>query len=239
MITLYKFFPAFGLTDPSPFCVKVETFLRMSGAEYQTRSLSNPRNGPKGKLPFITDGNKTIADSTFIIKYLLENHRYPIDANLNPEQHALGLALTRMLEEHLYWVIVYERWIDPSNWRNIRAQFFGRLPPGIRSIIPLIAQATVRRALHGQGLGRHLPGEIKMLADDDIRAVSNLLARKDYILGDRYSSYDASVYAFLTSILYCTLDSPARQTVLEFENLRRYCDRIRQAFYPELKVLQG
>jgi glutathione S-transferase len=239
MITLYKFFPAFGLVDPSPFCVKVEAFLRMTGAEYQTRNLSDPRKGPKGKLPFLTDGNKTIADSTFIIKYLLATYGSSIDAHLSPEQHALGLAVTRMLEEHLYWVIVHERWIDPSNWRIVREQFFGGLPPGIRTIVPMVAHATVRRTLHGQGLGRHTPEEIKMLGDDDIRAVSSLLGGKDYILGDRCSSYDASVYAFLSSILYCTLDSPTRQTILETDNLSRYCDRIRRTLYPEHSVSQG
>ncbi|MCI0667252.1 MAG: glutathione S-transferase family protein [Methylococcaceae bacterium] len=233
MICLYKFHPAFGLRDPSPFCVKVETFLRMVGAEYETISLSDPRKGPKGKLPFITDGDKTIADSTFILKYLIETYRYPIDAHLRAEQRATGLAVTRMLEEHLYWAVVSERWLDPVNWAKVSLQFFGGMPTVIRSIVPRIAQASVKRTLHGQGLGRHRPSEIQTLANDDIRAVSDLLGQQDFILGDRHSSYDASVYAFLSSILYCTLDSPSRQTVLEHENLGRYCDRVGQAFYPE------
>lgn len=233
MICLYKFYPAFGLTDPSPFCVKVETFLRMVGADYQTVSLPDPRKGPKGKLPFITDGDKTIADSTFIIQYLIETYRYPIDAHLSPEQRATGLALTRMLEEHLYWAIVYERWITPLNWRKISAQFFGGMSPVIRSIVPMIARASVKRTLYGQGLGRHLPEEIQTLADDDIRAVSDLLGQQDFILGDTRSSIDATVYAFLSSILYCTLDSPSKQTVLGHENLGRYCERMRRAFYPD------
>jgi glutathione S-transferase len=232
MICLYKFYPAFGLTDPSPFCVKVETFLRMVGAEYQTVSLSDPRKGPKGKLPFLTDGDKTIADSTFIIKYLIETYHYPIDTDLRAEQRALGLAISRMLEEHLYWAIVYQRWIDPSNWRKISARFFGDLPPVIRSIVPMLARASVKRALHGQGLGRHQPAEILTLAEDDIRAVSDLLGQQDFILGNSPSSFDATVYAFVSSILYCTLDSPSKQTVLGYENLSRYCERMRQAFYP-------
>ncbi|MGH8548034.1 MAG: glutathione S-transferase family protein [Methylococcales bacterium] len=233
MICLYKFYPAFGLTDPSPFCVKVETFLRMVGAEYRTVSLSGPRKGPKGKLPFITDGDQTIADSTFILKYLIDTGHYPIDAHLSPEQRGKGLALTRMLEEHLYWAIVYERWIDPLNWRKVSAQFFGGLPPVIGSIVPVIAQASVKRTLHGQGLGRHRPEEIQTLAADDIRAVSDLLGQQNFILGDTTSSVDATVYAFLSSILYCTLDSPSKQRVLEYENLSCYCERMRQAFYPE------
>ncbi len=233
MISLYKFYPAFGLTDPSPFCVKVETFLRIVAAEYQTVCLTDPRKGPKGKLPFIRDGGQTIADSTFILKYLIDSYRYPIDAHLSPEQRAIGLALTRMLEEHLYWAIVYERWIEASNWKKIRSQFFSGMPPVIRSVVPMIARTKVKSVLHGQGLGRHSAAEIKTLADDDIRAMSDLLAHNDFILGDTPSSFDASAYAFISSIFYCTLDSPLKTTILAFDNLRLYCERVRQTFYPE------
>lgn len=233
LITLYKFYPAFGLTDPSPFCVKVETFLRMVGAEYQKKSLSDPRKGPKGKLPFITDGEQTIGDSALILKYLIQTYQYPIDAQLSPVQKATGLALTRMLEEHLYWAIVFERWRDPESWKKVRAQFFGGLPPVIRSVIPMLAQSTVKRALHGQGLGRHEPAEIQMLAQEDILAVSEILGENDFIFGDRLSSYDASIYAFLSTMLYCTLETPSKQIALGFDNLRAYCDRMRGTFYAQ------
>ncbi len=34
MITLYTFGPAFGLPDPSPFCLKAMALLKMSGLEH-------------------------------------------------------------------------------------------------------------------------------------------------------------------------------------------------------------
>ena len=34
MIKLYQFKPAWGLPNPSPFCMKVETYLRMAGLSY-------------------------------------------------------------------------------------------------------------------------------------------------------------------------------------------------------------
>lgn len=231
MITLYKFHPAFELTDPSPFCVKVETFLRMVDAEYESVILSDPSKGPKGKLPFITDDDQTVPDSAFIIKYLLRQYSYPIDDHLDPQQHATGIALTKMLEEHLYWIIVYDRWIDPVNWPKISHEFFGAMPPVVRSIVPLIARASVKRSLHGQGLGRHSSEELQILAEDDIRTISDRLGTQEYILGDVLSSYDASVYAFISSSLYCSLATTTKQSVLRFDNLVRYCGRIREAYY--------
>jgi hypothetical protein len=50
MITLYGSGPMFGLPDPSPFVVKAETLLKMSGMPY-TKALTNFRTAPKGKIP--------------------------------------------------------------------------------------------------------------------------------------------------------------------------------------------
>lgn len=43
MIKLYQFSPAWGLPNPSPFCMKVETYLRMTGLPYEAIN---------GALPF-------------------------------------------------------------------------------------------------------------------------------------------------------------------------------------------
>ena len=71
MITLYGFNEAFGLVDASPFVLKVDVYLRMAGLEFERKSaISNLQHAPKGKLPYIVDGDKTIADSAFILDYL-------------------------------------------------------------------------------------------------------------------------------------------------------------------------
>ncbi len=74
MITLYQFPPCWDLPNASPFCMKVENYLRMSNLPYRTVSVLNPAKGPKGKLPFITDNGQTVADSSFILDYLKATH---------------------------------------------------------------------------------------------------------------------------------------------------------------------
>ena len=54
MITLHQFPSAWGLPNASPFCMKVETYLRMCNLPYTTVNVLNPAKGPKGKLPYIT-----------------------------------------------------------------------------------------------------------------------------------------------------------------------------------------
>ena len=58
MIKLYKFGAMGKVCDPSPFCVKVETYLKMAGIDHEIYSGAKyMRGSPKGKLPYIVDGD--------------------------------------------------------------------------------------------------------------------------------------------------------------------------------------
>ena len=61
MITLYIFGPNMGLPDASPFCIKAEVLLKMSGLPYRL-DLKGFGKAPKGKLPYIDDEGTIIAD---------------------------------------------------------------------------------------------------------------------------------------------------------------------------------
>lgn len=65
MITLYQFKRTWGLPNLGHFNVKVETYLRMTDVPYKIVETM-PLKAPKGKLPFIKEGDKKISDSNFI-----------------------------------------------------------------------------------------------------------------------------------------------------------------------------
>ena len=52
-----------------------------SGVHHSERV--QPGQGPKGKLPYITDGANTVADSTFILDYLKATYGDQLDAGLD------------------------------------------------------------------------------------------------------------------------------------------------------------
>ena len=64
-VKLYQFPPAWGLPNPSPFCMKLEVFLRLAEIPYEVVTWPDPRKAPKGKLPFIEHEGTRIADSHF------------------------------------------------------------------------------------------------------------------------------------------------------------------------------
>lgn len=67
MIKLHGFGARLGVADPSPFVLKVDAYLRVTGTAFdRVNSLNNLSKAPKGKLPFIDDGGQIIADSQII-----------------------------------------------------------------------------------------------------------------------------------------------------------------------------
>ena len=135
MITLHQFARVWGIPNLSPFCCKVKTALRMAGLPYEVVDAI-PAAGPKGKLPYITDGEKTISDSRFILEYLRETYDADLDRGLTAAERAESLAFQRMMEDDLHWVMMWTRWVDPQGWPVNRKGIFGGLPPVVRGMVP-------------------------------------------------------------------------------------------------------
>ena len=233
MITLYNIGPFYGLPDPSPFCLKVETYMRMAGLEFETSSGAvNLRNAPKGKLPFIKDNGKIIPDSAFIISYLKETYGDKLDAPLDKKQKAIAHAFIKTIDENLYWCIVRSRWMDNNIWPIIKKDFFGKLPFPLKNIICSVARRGVKKSLHLHGIGRHSDEEILEIARRDLYALSDYLNDKPYFFGDKPSTLDAVAYGFLAEIIIPPLETPLKKLAISYANLVAFCDRVRNKYYP-------
>ena len=232
MITLYAFGPAFGVADPSPFVLKTDAFMRINNIEFNSiASAKNFQKAPKGKLPFIKDGDEIICDSFFILKHLKEKHNLKIDDNLSAEQLAQAHFIGKAVEESLYWCIVYFRWIYEKNWPIIKHEFFSKMPFPLKIIVPFFARKSVKNALNGHGLGRHTEEEILTIAKSHLEALSTLIGEKEYCFGDKPCSLDAIVFAFLAEIYLVSLTSPLSELASSYTNLKKYCQRFQAKYY--------
>lgn len=233
MIRLFQFAPAFGLPNASPFCMKLETYLRMAGLPFEVPAagMREFRNAPKGKLPYIDDNGKTVADSSFILDYLKASYGDQLDGWLSREQAAVALAFQRLLEENLYWAVVHTRWSQPDGWAHMKAAFFGGLPAPLKWVVPPMARRSLLKQMHGQGMGRHQPDEIIAIGRRDISALADFLGSKPYFMGAQPCSLDASAYAFLANLLWVPLDSALKQHALQYPQLEAYCQRMRARYY--------
>jgi glutathione S-transferase len=219
MIKLHQFAPAFGLPNASPFCMKLETYLRMVGLPFELVNSGDVLKAPKGKLPVIDDDGTVVADTTFIIEYLKTKYGDPLDAALTP------------LEEDLYWTMVHTRWIDDAGWAQTAPAFFGALPLPLRWILPPLARRGLRREMQGHGMGRHSVAEIHAIGCRDVTAIADFLGDKPFLLGDAPTSLDATGHAFLANLLWAPVDSPIQRLALSRPTLQAYCQRMRARYF--------
>lgn len=234
MITLYRFGPNFGLVDPSPFCIKVELYLRAAGLDYRSEcGIEYLRKAPKKKLPYIEDNGNVIADSALIIDYLKATYGDTLDSELTGEQKAVAHAFIKMMDENMYWCMVYDRWLGGDTWPKVKAAFFDGLPLPLRYIVPVVAQKGVRKSLYAHGLGRHGHDEIMHIAMKDLTALSEQLGDKDYFLIDRPTTLDVTAYAFLCGLYAPELPGDLQQRAGRFDNLRQFVERINKQYYTD------
>ena len=231
MITLYAFGPGAGLPDLSPFVMKAEMLLKLAGLDYTT-NRRGMRRAPKGKLPYIDDAGTIVADSTFIRAHLETRRGIDFDAGYGAAERALAWSVEKMLENHLYFALVHARWIDDTNFARGPARYFNFLPLPVRPAVRWLVRNKIRKALDGQGMGRHSAADIAVLAKRDLDAVSALLGDKPYLLGERPSGADATVFAFVAASLSDELDSPIREHAASLSNLVAYRDRMMAQHHP-------
>jgi glutathione S-transferase len=234
MIKLFQFPPYFGLPNSSPFCMKVETYLRMVKLPFEIVKIHNPRPAPKGKLPYIEDNGLIISDSVFILDYLKEKYGDPLDIHLNEYQKAQSFALSRMLEDHLYWVMLYNRWIDETNWSITKNAFFGKAKGFVRYVVPILYRKKLIKDLHAQGLGRHSKEEIYAFGIKDLEVLHTFLMQNTFLLDKEPVSIDASAYAFLANILEPPQSSPLKEYATSKKRFIDYCASMKERFYPTL-----
>ena len=238
MITLYTFGPAFGLPDPSPFVIKAEVLLKMAGLTYQIDDTGF-RRAPKGKLPYIDDDGKQVADSTFIRWHLENNYHVDFDKGLSAEHRAIGWAFEKMAEDNLYWALIDARWFDEANFAKGPREFFMKIPAPLRPLMIAFIRRQLKRTLYGQGMGRHNSAEIVALGTRSIAAIAEFLGAKLFFMGNEPTGADATIFAFVAGTLCPHFDTPLRTAAECHNNIRRYIGRMTARYYPDLGEIAG
>lgn len=244
MIVVYKYGypPGTATPDISPFVVKLETWLRMSGIPYETRTGTR-RDMPKAKLPSARVDGQLIADSSFIIDYLQRHDPRALrDTHLSPLQQAQAEAIKALAESQLYFVGFYFRWCVAANFDRYRPLLLDyarrSVPAWQRPLLPLVGNPVLSmvrrqraRQAWEQGMGRHSEEEVWAIGRDGVRALATLLGQQDYLFGALPSTVDASVYGLLHTLVKHPFPGPLQDFALGQANLMAYHDRIAQRYW--------
>jgi len=231
-ITLFGFGPGLGLPEVSPFCTKAEVQLKMSGLPFR-KETGKPEASPKGQLPYIEDDGERTADSYFIRAHIERKYGVDLDKGLDAAGRAQAWAVERMLENHFNWASGYARWIIPANFEVGPAHFFDHAPEAIRAQLREDVRGRVANRLFEVGMMRHSADEIVDLGDRSLQALSALLDDKPYLIGDRPSGVDATMFGMLAGILTPFFDSALRRRAETYPNLVSYTARLMRQYYPD------
>lgn len=228
---IFYHFPKKGNTQ-SGYCNKLELFFKFCNIDYIEKETF-PHTSPKGKLPFIEYNNNTIADSSLIIKWLIENKIVKnIDINITEKDKSISLAFQKMIEDHLYIGVIYERWISEKGWNIQKPLLLQDIPFILKPILPIIMKNKINNVLYYQGLGLHEEKEIFKLMEEDIKSIANYIEDNKYFLGYEYPTIiDCIIAGFLYSILNWPSNPVITSFVKNHDNLVNYVNNIRNTYF--------
>jgi glutathione S-transferase len=232
-IMLFQFPRRFGIPNLSPFCCKLETWLRIVRVPYEIIETPDPRKGPKRKLPFIKDSGVRIADTSIIIDHLKRTRDVDPDARLDAPQRATALLVQRTLEEHYAFVVAYTHLVRDEGVRHTRARF-DSMPSIIRPLVIRTVQKQIKNLLWQQGILRHADRDIIESGVRDWRAVLGVMSDGPFFFGSEPTSVDAIVFGTLATSVLTPIESPIRDFLRSQPACVAYAERMRERFFAEL-----
>jgi len=214
----------------SPFSLKVETWLKLRGIPYE--NVYTLKFGPKGQIPYVELNGEQIPDSNVIIARLTEHFKITGES-LTPSQDALGHTIVRMVENHTCKGNFLWRYVNQGS--EFLPRYFCWISPLRLAITKFMFRKGMPVRMYLDGIGRHSTAEINEFVCQDLKAISDLLGDKDYMLGDAMTTTDCSLFGHLAQFYYVKLrDFPLKDFLVnDCPNLVDYVKRIEAEFWPD------
>ncbi|XP_021966608.1 failed axon connections homolog [Folsomia candida] len=215
--------------SPSPFVVKLETFLRMANIPYEM-DFTSPWSS-KAKTPWISLNGEHIADSQLIIEFLSKKFGISLGSSYSADELAKAQAVRVMMDEHFYWGLGLWRYVY-SGGAGL-SEFMAMSPSDLATFFRA-ANARVKTASWFQGVGRHDQDTVVEIMNANLEAVSRILGEKRFLLGEEPCAEDCSLFGFLVQVFWCAPGSPYKSFVEEnLPNLKAYCGRMKTLFWDD------
>lgn len=242
-VYLYQFTRTPLLPSLSPFCLKVETWLRVTKLDYENVDHKMKFRSKQGLLPFVELNGAEINDSANIIKELGKRFEQDLDKDLTPEQRTLSFTTCSMIENHLFFVLYWWRSKFPGRFLkgaqfDVQQALGSKIPKPILDFIFKLRFRQGQKKVKAQGLGVHTQEEIEEFGRSDLQVLSDLLGTKDYFFGKSDPTLlDLTAFSVLAQFVYFDdKDSPfSLHSWLEenCKNLKDFVERIKNRFYPD------
>merc|ERR1712012_504211 len=207
MVYLFQFTRSPQIPSISPFCLKLESWLKLHGIKYQNVDHKCKFRSKKGMLPLIEMNGEEIADSNMIIETLSKKFDKEMPAELTQDQKNVQHAMIAMVENHLHWTIVYWKSKDVDNILkgyklNLQSAIGSKAPASILNFY--FKYTFCRKGLkkvRSNGMGAHTAEEIEAFGKKDLQTLSEMLGDKEFFFGDEPAMLDLVVFSHVAQLV--------------------------------------
>ncbi len=224
---LFGFQAAWGLVDINPFVMKVENVMRFFAIEHSLEYQPTHNHSPTGLLPYFSDGPDVICDSDAIIAHLNTSAQLNLDSHLSASQKSIALLMKRVVQEHLYPIMLFSRMIDPSGLALFKQTFFDNVTDeALKKVTD-----NISNKLSALGVDCADAQKVYALGLENIAAIDTLYSGGSYFFGEQLSSIDAVLLAFLSNISYVPIENPLSDYIAESLPLKTYINQMMAKYY--------
>jgi glutathione S-transferase len=229
-ITLYQFMPMpddAPQVSSSPFCVKLEAYLVLTGRPYET-AAGSPPFAPTKSVPYVAYRGEQVGDSQAIIDRLEGETSGAYKAldkgTLSAEQQRMSQEVMELVENKLYFSLVYSRFAMDEGWEHeIDVIKFG-LPWILQCCLPgrIRVEQIEKCAAHG------------CTSDDTafkdvgawLQRVTEVLGDKPFLFGEEPRVADCSLFGLLVLAKGGSHENPLTTAVRENDRLMDFVTRM-------------
>jgi glutathione S-transferase len=231
-VKLFQLPGAWGAPSVSPFCIKLETYLRLAKVPFESRNGA-PMQSPNGKVPWGDIDGTVVADSQRVIEHLATHHGVDLDQRLSESEKRRSHALRRILEASTYFGLCWIRWVDEEGFAAYKPVLLKMAPPVLNHLVLPLLRRGVKKQVMAQGTGLLSEQEVHALVLRDFEVLDEALGTKPFVLGDEPTSIDAVLFAFVESLMAFPVEGPSKAAVRDSTRLLEFRARVRALAYPE------
>jgi len=218
----------------SPFAIKLETWLRVSGIKYE--NVFTRKFHPKTNLiPYIELNGEQFSDSNLIIEMLKKKFEVDLDSELSAEEEAMTRAATGMVECFTAQTGFYYRYgLHMEEFvRTLKIGEYYGSEKAVR-MWSLFQPYLTRMRSYISGVSRQEEHVIWEMASRDLAALSLWLGTKEFFNGSKPSTLDCTVFGHLVQFLFIDIGFP-QKTYLEnnCQNLTAFVSRMKETYWKD------
>jgi len=207
MVYVFQFTRSPQIPSISPFCLKLESWLKLHGVKYQNVDHKCKHRSKKGMLPFVELNGEEIADSEHIIDALSKKFEKNMPAELSQDQKNVEHAMITMVENHLHWTIVHWKTKDVDNILkgyklNLQDVLGSKAPSSVLNFY--FKHSFCRKGLkrvRSSGMGALSAEDIENSGKKDLKTLSEMLGEKEFFFGDEPSMLDLVVFSHVGQLV--------------------------------------